>query len=237
MFVLVGSASAAFLINCQECHLVPQSGMEIVNFQATTNIGNGLFKVFKVSPGQTAVIQLSVTNSYGGEYALNINNLGGGGVNNSSDDLACAPDPTWSSYFSGTTSNFFMAGPASTSPELWTFNLAVKTNTPADFYTIKSQMAGYDAASQMWSQQESFYVEVMAAVPTAPTLVAPHWSGGSFSAEVATATGFTYYLEQKTNLADTTWTVTAQTAGDGTSKVLTDTTANDVQRFYHVRVR
>ena len=160
MFALCGSATAAFYINCAGCHTVPQSGMAIVNFQTTTNLGNGLRKVFKVSPGQTAVIQLSVTNNYGGNYALNINNLDAGGVNNSSDHLAYTADPAWTHYFPGTTTNFFMAGCATTSPDLWTFNLVVKTNTPADFYTINSQMAGY-YSSTMWSQQESFYVQVV----------------------------------------------------------------------------
>jgi hypothetical protein len=149
MFALSGSATAAFYVNCAGCHTFPQNGMAIVNFQTTTNLGNGLRKVFKVSPGQTAVIQLNVTNTYSGSYALNINNLDAGGVNNSSDHLAYAADPNWTSYFPGTATNFFMAGCATTSPHLWTFNLVVKTNTPADFYTVNSQMAGY-YSSTMW---------------------------------------------------------------------------------------
>ncbi|MFZ0829465.1 MAG: hypothetical protein WAO02_18800 [Verrucomicrobiia bacterium] len=48
MFALGGSASAAFLINCKECHTVPQNGMVIINFQTTTNLGAGLYKVFQV---------------------------------------------------------------------------------------------------------------------------------------------------------------------------------------------
>jgi len=237
LFALDGIARAAFLINCQQCHTVPQNGMVIVNFQTTTNLGAGLYKVFQVSPGQTAVIQLSVTNGHGGAYGLNINNLGAGGVNHSTDHLICTPDPAWTSYFPGTSTNFFMAGPASASPNFWTFNLAVKTNTPADFYTINSQMAGYDAASEMWSQQEFFYVQVMAATPLAPTLSAPQKSGGSFSAQVATAGGFTYYLEYKTNLTAAAWTVAAQTPGNGTNQTLTDATTTDAQRFYHLRVQ
>jgi hypothetical protein len=98
-------------------------------------------------------------------------------------------------------------------------------------------MAGYDAASEMWSQQESFYVQVVAAAPPSPTLLAPHRSGSSFSVQVATTSGFTYYLDYKTNLAATAWTTAAQTPGDGTSKTLTDTTATDSQRFYRVRVQ
>jgi hypothetical protein len=64
IFTFFGHATAAFYINCAGCHTVPQSGVAIVNFQTTTNLGNGLRKVFKVSPGQTAVIQLSVTNNW-----------------------------------------------------------------------------------------------------------------------------------------------------------------------------
>jgi hypothetical protein len=171
MFAACGSATAAFFVNCAGCHTVPQNGMAILNFQTTTNLGDVLRKVFKVSPGQTAVIQLNVTNAYAGRYALNINNLDAEGVNNSSDHLAYTADPTWTSYFPGTTTNFFMAGCATNSPTLRTFNLVVKTNTPADFYALKTQMAGF-YSSILWSQQESFYVQVVAAAPPAPPLQA-----------------------------------------------------------------
>jgi len=236
MFAWCGSASAAFYINCAGCHTVPQNGMAIVNFQATTNLGNGLRKVFKVSPGQTAVIQLNVTNNYGGGYALNLNNLDAGGVNNTSDHLAYTADPAWTHYFPGTTTNFFMAGCATKSPDLWTFNLVVKTNTPPDFYTVNSQMAGY-YSSTMWSQQESFYVQVVAAAPPVPVLQAPRRSGYSFSVQVATTSGFTYYLEYTTNLTAPMWNAAAQTPGNGTIKTLTDTTATDSRRFYQTQVQ
>jgi len=236
MFALCGSATAAFYINCAGCHTVTQSGVAIVNFQTTTNLGNGLRKVFQVKPGQTAVIQLSVTNNYGGSYALNLNNFDAGGVNNGSDHLAYTADPAWTHYFPGTSTNFFMAGCATTSPDLWTFNLVVKTNTPADFYTINSQMAG-NYASTMWSQQESFYVQVVAAAPPGPVLQAPQRSGNSFSVQVATTSGFTYYLEYTTNLTAPMWNAAAQTHGNGTIQTLTDTSATDSWRFYNARVQ
>ena len=200
-----GSATAAFYINCAGCHTTPQNGMAVVNFQTTTNLGKGPRKVFKVSPGQTAVIQLSVTNNYGGSYALNINNLDTAGVNNGSDHLAYTADPAWTPFFPGTTTNFFMAGCATRSPEVWTFNLVVKTNTPADFYVVNSQMAG-DYSSSMWSQQESFYIQVVAAMPAAPMIQAPRRSGSAFSVQVATTSGLTYFLDYTTNLAAPTWT-------------------------------
>jgi hypothetical protein len=236
MFGLCGSATAAFYINCAGCHGTPQNGMAIVNYQTTTNLGNGLRKVFQVKPGQTAVIQLNVTNNYGGSYALNLNDFDAGGVNNGSDHLAFTADPAWTHYFPGTTTNFYMAGCATTSPDRWTFNLVVKTNTPADFYTINSQMAGA-YASTMWSQQESFYVQVVAAAPLVPVLQAPQRSGNSFSVQVATTSGFTYYLEYTTNLTAPLWNAAAQTPGNGTIQTMTDTTATDSWRFYHAHVQ
>ncbi|HXR08770.1 MAG TPA: hypothetical protein VN765_15640 [Candidatus Acidoferrum sp.] len=165
MFAWCGSATGAFYLNCAGCHTTPQTGMAIANYQTTTNLGNGLLRVFQVNPGQTAVIQWMVTNGYGGDYGLNINNLDAAGVNNSSNHMAYTADPAWSSYFPGTTTNFFMVGCSTTCPHVWTFNLVVKTNTPTDFYLVHTQMAGYDSASAMWSQQESFYVQVVAAAP------------------------------------------------------------------------
>ena len=237
MCALCGCANAAFLINCAGCHTVPQNGMAVANFQTTTNLGQGLRKVFKVSPGQTAVIQLTVTNGYGGDYALNINNLGAGGVNNNSNHLTYAADPAWTSYFPGTATNFFMWGCLNTSPNLCTFNLVVESNTPADFYTVNSQMAGYSSATTMWSQQESFYIQVVTAPPPAPVLLAPQWSGSSFSVQVATASGFTYYLEDTTDLMGALWNAAAQTPGNGTIQTLTNPLANDPQSFYRVRVQ
>jgi hypothetical protein len=55
--------------------------------------------------------------------------------------------------------------------------------------------------------------------------------------QVATSSSFTYYLEYETDLTTTNWNVADQTLGDGTIQSLTDTTANDSQRFYQVRVQ
>jgi hypothetical protein len=129
-----------------------------------------------------------------------------------------------------------MAGCATNSPDLWTFNLVVKTNRPTDFYAINSQMAGY-YGSTMWSRQESFYVRFVAATPPVPVLQTPQRSGNSFSVQVATASGFTYYLEYTTNLTAPMWNAACQTSGNGTIKTLTDTTATDSWRFYHAHVQ
>jgi hypothetical protein len=98
-------------------------------------------------------------------------------------------------------------------------------------------MAGFDSGALLWSQQESFYIQVTAATAPAPLIVAPRRTGNSFSVQVATSSGFTYYLEYKNAFAAANWNPAAQTAGDGTVKTLVDTTATDVQRFYRVRVQ
>jgi len=176
IFALCGNATAAFYLNCAGCHMEPQNGMAIVNFQATTNLGHGLRKIFQVSPGQTAVIQFNVTNNYAGNYALSLNHLDARGVRNRNHHLSYTADPNWSSHFPGTATNFFMAGCATKSPNLWTFNLVVQTNTPADFYPVNSQLGGY-YSTNLWSQQETFYVQVVAAAPPVPVNQAPHGSG------------------------------------------------------------
>jgi hypothetical protein len=221
-------------LDCASCHDIAQTGMSLANFQTTTNLGAGLRKVFRVSPGNTAVIQLNVTNDYGGNYGLSIDNLGAAGGNNASDHMAYTADPAWTSRSSAT---YFTVGPVGTSPDLWTFNLGVKTNTPVDYYMVQTQLAGSDSNNNLWSQQEAFYVQVMPAAAPAPSLLAPHRSSGSFSVQVATTSGFTYFLEYKTALSATGWNPAAQTPGDGRLKTLTDTTASDLQRFYRVRVQ
>jgi hypothetical protein len=62
-------------------------------------------------------------------------------------------------------------------------------------------------------------------------------SGGSFTVQVPTASGFTYYLEYTTNLDGIFWTAAAQTPGDGTMRTLMDATATNAQRLYRVRVQ
>lgn len=215
---LSGRAAGAFYVNCEGCHTTSKAGMSIVNYQTVTNLGKGALKVFQTKPGQTTVIQLSVTNGYGGEYGLNINSLGAGGVVNNSDHMAYKADPTWSPYFPGTTTNFFMLGCMTASPELWTFKLIVETNTPADFYLVQTQMAGYDSASSMWSQQESFYVQVVAATPKLSVIqvgddVTISWPD----------TGI-YTLQQNSNLtASTAWETSGYavaTNANGTNSVV-----------------
>ena len=89
----------------------------------------------------------------------------------------------------------------------------------------------------MWSQQESFYVQVVAAAPPMPVLQAPQRSGNAFSVQVATTSGFTYYLEYTINLTAPMWNAAAQIPGNGTIKTLTDTTATESRRFYNARVQ
>ena len=229
------SALPDYDADCRSCHGTAKSGMALTGFQTQTNLGAGLLKVFKVIAGQTAAIQLSVTNRYGGNYGLNVNGLDSSGANNAADHMSYTPDATWDNQSSGT---WFTVGPTATSPTTWTFNLAVNAGTPADYYPVETQMAGRDSSNAKWSQVESFYIQVVpvATRPT-PLLLVPRLTGSAFSVDVATITGFTYYLEYRTNLTTGTWTAAAQASGDGTVKTLTDSAASDSQRLYHVRVQ
>ena len=67
-------------------------------------------------------------------------------------------------------------------------------------------------------------------------LLNPTRSGASFSLEVATLVGKTYYLEYKNDLSASAWTALPGVAGKGTTKVLTDSSATGSRRFYRVRM-
>ena len=223
--------------DCSSCHSDQfKNGMSVLNYQILTNLGSGLQKVFQVRPGQTNTIQFGVTNGYGGNYGITINNLNGNGFYTATHHLSYTADGTWSARGSGTGA-YFTVGPVSNDSTTWSFQLVVKTNAPIDFYSIESQMAGLDSGSALWSQTEPFYVEVVAASAPQPLITNPHRSGSSLSVQVVSVSGFTYYLEYKTNLTSGAWLPAAQAAGSGSVLTLTDTGAADQQRFYHVRVQ
>jgi hypothetical protein len=232
---VTASALPDYDVDCRSCHGTAKNGMALTGFQTQTNLGAGLLKVFKVIAGQTAAIQLSVTNRYGGNYGLNVNSLDSSGFNNAADHMSYTLDAAWDNQMSG---SWFTVGPTATSPTTWTFNLAVNASTPADYYPVETQMAGRDSSNAKWSQVESFYIQVVpvAARPT-PILLVPRHTGSTFSVDVATTSGFTYYLEYRTNLTTGIWTAATQASGDGTVKTLTDSAASGSQRLYHVRVQ
>lgn len=223
--------------DCANCHSNSRTGMYLTSYQTTTNLGSGVLKVYQVTAGQALPIAIQVTNNWGGNYGLAINNLQGSGFSNSTHHLVYTPDATWANQFT-----YFTVGPTATSPKLWIFNLTVETNTPPDFYPVELVMAGLTgpSGSPRWHQAESVYIQVVAPLlpPPPPTMMTAQRSGNSFSAAVVTTTGFTYYLEYKTSLTGGgTWTVAAQAAGDGAIRTLTDTGAADASRFYRVRVQ
>ena len=157
-----GTAFGAFYMDCAACHAASATSMSIIASQSATSLKPGCFKVLKVTAGQTAAIQLNVTNSYGAKYALSINNLGSSGLKDSSHHLVYDPDPAWTNYFPGTGTNFFLAGPSASIPAIWTFRLTIRTNTPPDLYLLRTQVAGYDSSHRRWSQPEDFYLQVVA---------------------------------------------------------------------------
>src|ERR1039457_5637295 len=79
--------------NCADCHNEQsKNGMSVLNYQILTNLGSGLQKVFQVRPGQTNTIQFGVTNGYGGNYGITINNLNGNGFYTATHHLSYHAD-------------------------------------------------------------------------------------------------------------------------------------------------
>jgi len=226
------SATPAKGSNCAGCHTAARTGMALVNFQTTTNLGSGVLKVYTVKPGDTLPIKFNATNDYGGNYSITLNNLAGGGYYNTANHLAFTADNTWTSQSSG---GYFTTAVGSTTPKTWTFNLLVKSTTPPDIYSVQTQIAG--VAGSKWAQKEQFYIQVLSAAPPAPTIVAPQYTGGTFALQVSTVATVTYYLERTGNPAATSWSVVAQVSGDGTVKSLSDPTPPAGFAFYRVRAQ
>ena len=201
-------------------------------FQRTADLGAGILKVFSASPGKVLAIQLGVTNGYGGNYGLVIENLGSGGVTNNANRLTFTADTAWTSRAAGT---YFTVGPVGTVPELWTFNLSIQSNPPLDAYVAQAQVAGSDSGANLWAQAESFYIEVVKAQPPIPVITGISRSGTSFTVQVTSVTGVTYFLEYKLTLSSASWQTAAQASGTGGVMPLTDSNANDEQRFYRIR--
>ena len=224
--------------NCRSCHATVRSGMYLTGYQSSTNLGEGLLRVYQVVQGQTAAIGLQLTNRYSSTYGLSLLNLNAPGTANSANHLAYTGDPTWTSRTDGPL-NYFTVGPSSgTFPVARTHNLTIKSNTPTDLYKVQFQMAG--PAGGEWSQGENFYLQVLPAAPPAPStpiMSSPLWNAGQFSVQVTTESGHDYFLEYKNALNDPNWNQADQTAGDGTPKTLTDTTASVSQRLYRIRAQ
>lgn len=201
--------------------------MSVTGFLGTTNGPSGLLKVFRVSPGATAEIGINVTDGHN-EYGLALSNLGGGGANDATHHLDYSADSAWTRR-----SSYYSVGPSGSNRQ-WTFRLGVGASTPPDLYRLDLQMAGVGGGR--WRQAESFYVEVAAPLPAAPQLSRPTREGTTFSCEVATESGYTYFLEARTSVGDVDWRVLSQVSGDGSLKVLVDAEATSSQSLYRVRV-
>jgi len=208
--------------------------MALTSFQYTTNLGAGLCAVYQILRGQALSLQMQVTNRYGGPYALSLRELTAGGFHNPANQLSYTGDPTWTSRSGGSA---FTTDVSSTSPSLRTHNLQVGASTPLDFYPVQAQMAGNNSSGDLWSQESPFYIQVLAAAPPVPTLTNPARTNNVFSVRVVTASGFTYYLEYRTNIIQPNWLPASQVAGNGAQQILSDPAATSAQRFYQVRVQ
>lgn len=70
----------------------------------------------------------------------------------------------------------------------------------------------------------------------APQLFSPGLTGNTFAVSLATSRGKNYFLEFKNSLTEVIWTALPPVAGDGSVRMLTDSTATGSQRIYRVRM-
>src|ERR1043166_9113101 len=70
-----------------------------------------------------------------------------------------------------------------------------------------------------------------------PRLINPNFSNAVFRVSVPTYSGKTYILQYKNAPSDATWTSLPGVSGDGSVKVLTDSTATVPRRFYRASVQ
>lgn len=68
------------------------------------------------------------------------------------------------------------------------------------------------------------------------TLEGPAFAGNTFTLNVQTQSGSTYYLECLTDLPSAAWQSVTNTAGNGSQQTLSDPFPSDARRYYRVRV-
>lgn len=214
--------------SCQNCHSTTRNGLSLTGFQFTTNLSVGVRKVFQVTSGGSARIGIQVTDGHN-EYGLAFLNPDQGGWNNPDHHLLYQPDTTWTKR-----SGYYSLGPKKVN-QSWTYTLGVQAGTPADLYPVTLRMAG--TGGGRWTDTEEFYLQVLSPTPPTPLLVNPRREGDTFSCQVATTVGFTYYLEVSDSLGDGLWTVVDEVRGDGTAKHLSDATATAAAGCYRVRAQ
>ena len=88
-----------------------------------------------------------------------------------------------------------------------------------------------------WSITDNLTVIAVGGGASAPTISNPQKTGNTFTVLVPTQLGFTYTLEFKNSFSDVNWTAVQTIYGTGVEVTLTDTTASQATRVYHIRVQ
>ena len=68
-------------------------------------------------------------------------------------------------------------------------------------------------------------------------LTGPAWNNNLFHVSLQSQNGTTYNLEYKNALSDSTWTALPSIAGNGSTLVLSDSSASGPKRFYRVHAQ
>jgi Regulator of chromosome condensation (RCC1) repeat len=108
----------------------------------------------------------------------------------------------------------------------WGMNIYGQTNVPSGLTNVIAIAAGeYDSVALIGNGP-----------PVAQIALAnPTYNTNSFSISVPSQSGRVYSLQYKNSLTDTNWIALPLNAGNGTNIIVTDKSATNSQRFYHVQ--
>ena len=163
----VAQAKPGYGVSCGKsgCHTTGRNAMTVVDHDTTTDLGQGSVKTFTVTAGQTISLSTNVTNG-ADKYAVALVDFDNGGVQDPSNTLDFTADSSWSDR-TGSNPPYYVS---SSSGHNWsgsttkrTFQIAVDSATPADYYALEFEVAGKGGGK--WAERETFYLHVEAAAP------------------------------------------------------------------------
>lgn len=160
-------AKTVFGISCGRsgCHTTNRNAMTVVDHDTNTDIGQGSFKTYTASPGDTVSLSVNVTNGQN-KYAVALTDMNGSTIPDAFNTLIFTPDPSWTDNTS-LTPPYYVSSPSGHS---WsgtitkrTFQMTLDPATPSGLVAMQFEIAGKNGGQ--WSQRETFYLNVLPSTP------------------------------------------------------------------------
>ena len=107
----------------------------------------------------------------------------------------------------------------------WGYGFYGQTNVPTGLTDCAAVAGGYFHSLALFGETQTV---------SNLTALDPTWSNSTFTLSTPTTFGRSYQLMRKTSLADQQWLVLPPTPGDGTIRLLRDSSAISSQGFYKI---